>query len=172
MADPRDIVERFVGAFYGGDAPTARRYLADDLSFVGPGATFSAADDFLRASAHVAPGVRAVERRKVFVDGQDVCVVHDLVLNHRAGTLPVAGWYHLDGDRIASIRMFFDTGPFSAGRREQPDDTAVDPVCGMTVRKAAAAATRSHEGATYYFCATGCAVAFERDPASYLASSR
>lgn len=91
MADPRDIVERFVGAFYGGDAPTARRYLADDLSFVGPGATFSAADDFLRASAHVAPGVRAVERRKVFVDGQDVCVVHDLVLNHRAGTGEDAG---------------------------------------------------------------------------------
>ncbi len=142
MADARDIVDRFVGAFYGGDIPTGRQYLADDLSFVGPAATFRSADDLLRASAHVAPGVRAVEQRKVFVDGPDVCIFHDLVLDHRVGTAPVATWYHLEGDRIASIRMIFDTGPFSAGRSGRRDGAAVDPVCKMTVQKADAADTR------------------------------
>jgi xanthine dehydrogenase accessory factor len=51
--------------------------------------------------------------------------------------------------------------------REEPE-TAVDPVCGMTVEIATAADHFEHEGVTYWFCATGCRRRFERDPASYL----
>lgn len=43
-----------------------------------------------------------------------------------------------------------------------------DPVCGMTIDDASAAATVEHEGTTYYFCAPGCAAAFRKDPASYV----
>lgn len=46
----------------------------------------------------------------------------------------------------------------------------VDPVCGMTVDPSTAAATVEHEGRTFYFCARGCARAFEADPAQYLSS--
>jgi Cu+-exporting ATPase len=45
---------------------------------------------------------------------------------------------------------------------------ATDPVCGMTVDPAAAAATASHEGRTYAFCSTGCHRAFATDPDQYL----
>jgi Cu+-exporting ATPase len=45
---------------------------------------------------------------------------------------------------------------------------AKDPVCGMDVDEANAAATMEYEGTTYYFCAPGCKVAFEADPAKYL----
>jgi Cu+-exporting ATPase len=47
-----------------------------------------------------------------------------------------------------------------------------DPVCGMTVEPARAAATRAHDGRTYYFCARGCAVAFEKEPWKYVGGSR
>jgi YHS domain-containing protein len=47
--------------------------------------------------------------------------------------------------------------------------TAVDPVCGMTVDPATAAATSTFEGQTYHFCAPGCRRAFDKDPASFLA---
>ncbi|MFC2030042.1 YHS domain-containing protein [Chloroflexota bacterium] len=43
-----------------------------------------------------------------------------------------------------------------------------DPVCGMMVDPATAAATYEYRGKTYYFCAVGCKVAFERDPEKYL----
>ena len=43
-----------------------------------------------------------------------------------------------------------------------------DLVCGMTIDAATAAATRVHEGKTYYFCAPGCAKAFEKDPKKYI----
>lgn len=51
---------------------------------------------------------------------------------------------------------------------DRTETAAVDPVCGMTVDPATARATATHEGQTYYFCAPGCARAFEKDPTSFL----
>ena len=47
--------------------------------------------------------------------------------------------------------------------------THTDPVCGMTVDPARAAATHVHAGTTYSFCATSCRDRFVADPARYLA---
>jgi len=44
-----------------------------------------------------------------------------------------------------------------------------DPVCGMTVDPAKAAASIEHEGKLYHFCGKGCADKFRREPATYLA---
>lgn len=46
--------------------------------------------------------------------------------------------------------------------------SAVDPVCGMTVDRANAPATREHDGKTYYFCMAGCATTFEARPDEFL----
>lgn len=46
---------------------------------------------------------------------------------------------------------------------------AIDPVCGMQVDPAQAAATFEYKGETYYFCAPGCKTAFEKAPEKYLA---
>jgi YHS domain-containing protein len=55
-------------------------------------------------------------------------------------------------------------------RHEHLEETtmATDPVCGMNVDPGTAAAVRSHEGRNYFFCATGCAQAFDADPERYL----
>ncbi len=45
---------------------------------------------------------------------------------------------------------------------------ARDPVCGMTVDPAKAAAHVEHHGETYYFCAKGCAEKFSANPDKYL----
>ena len=44
----------------------------------------------------------------------------------------------------------------------------IDPVCGMSVDPATAAASAEHEGVTYVFCAKGCLKAFLADPAQYV----
>ena len=46
--------------------------------------------------------------------------------------------------------------------------TAIDLVCGMTVPADDTSRPLEYQGETYYFCAPGCRVAFERDPAAYL----
>lgn len=42
-----------------------------------------------------------------------------------------------------------------------------DPVCGMEVDPAKAAATRTHEGQKFHFCSAGCAKTFDSDPHRY-----
>ena len=50
---------------------------------------------------------------------------------------------------------------------ESPAETAIDPVCGMTVTVADARWVTEHDGQTFYFCAPGCQGAFESDPARF-----
>jgi YHS domain-containing protein len=45
---------------------------------------------------------------------------------------------------------------------------AKDPVCDMHVDEEKAPAKTEYRGQTYYFCAPGCKVAFEKDPKKYL----
>src|SRR5436190_21021100 len=46
---------------------------------------------------------------------------------------------------------------------------ALDPVCGMKVDPAKAAAKLLHEGKPYHFCSLGCFVRFRHEPQRYLA---
>ncbi|MBT8213213.1 MAG: heavy metal translocating P-type ATPase, partial [Acidimicrobiia bacterium] len=46
----------------------------------------------------------------------------------------------------------------------QAPDTVTDPVCGMTIDPADAAAHAEFEGATYHFCSSGCHDAFTAEP--------
>jgi P-type Cu+ transporter len=51
-----------------------------------------------------------------------------------------------------------------------PAETAIDPVCGMTVDPRTAAGSHTHGGRTYWFCSTGCLERFRADPERYLMS--
>ena len=46
--------------------------------------------------------------------------------------------------------------------------TAIDPVCGMTVDPKTATLKAEHGGQTYYFCSAGCRTKFTANPAKYL----
>ncbi len=48
-------------------------------------------------------------------------------------------------------------------------ELSLDPVCGMKVDPAKAAAVIEHEGTSYVFCGKGCAVKFQADPQKFLA---
>jgi len=52
--------------------------------------------------------------KKVFVDGNDVCSLYDMVTKTPAGTAFIAEWHQVKGDKIAAIRVVFDARPFAA----------------------------------------------------------
>ena len=54
------------------------------------------------------------------------------------------------------------------GTGDSAANSAKDPVCGMSVEPATAAATREYDGITYYFCNPGCADKFEQNPQAYI----
>ena len=50
----------------------------------------------------------------------------------------------------------------------EPNQTASDPVCGMTVDTATAEYRSFRDGQAFYFCSAGCKQAFDKDPEKYL----
>lgn len=45
---------------------------------------------------------------------------------------------------------------------------AIDPVCKMEVDKTTAAWKSEYQGETYYFCHSGCKMAFDKNPEKYI----
>ena len=43
-----------------------------------------------------------------------------------------------------------------------------DPVCGMEVDEKKAAGKSDYKGPAYYFCSSGCKVAFDKSPEKYV----
>ena len=66
------------------------------------------------------------------------------------------------------MEISYDDGRITFGDRREMGLIAHDPVCGMDVEIARAAASADHEGRTYYFCSLQCKEDFERQPAMYI----
>lgn len=72
--------------------------------------------------------------------------------------------FEAEPDRFTSRRTRSDTPMPEMAHEQHP---AVDPVCGMTVDPATAAAHRSFKGRDIWFCNAGCAERFDADPDRY-----
>jgi len=113
--DPRAVSTKCLRAWTTGDLETTRSLLADDVTFVGPLATTHGVDEYIEGIGHMAEIVEGAIEKKVIVDGEDVCIVYDLITTS-AGTIPTAGWYHVHDGKIDSVRAFFDSRPFATAR--------------------------------------------------------
>ena len=109
-----EIVESYRAALGKGDFAAARKLMQDDMNFQGPIDTFNRADDYLEATRKLASIIQRIDLKKVFVDGDDVCVLYDMVTNTPAGTAFIVEWYQVKGGKIASMRAVFDARPFAA----------------------------------------------------------
>jgi hypothetical protein len=114
MAKALEIVLAFKQSLGKGDVAAARQLLADDLSFRGPIDAFDKPEPYLEALRKLHPIVQRIDVKKMFVDGNDVCMLYDMVTNTPAGTAFIAEWIQVDGDKIAAIRTVFDARPFAA----------------------------------------------------------
>jgi len=53
---------------------------------------------------------------------------------------------------------------------EMERETAIDPICGMSVDPATAEYRSDHDGKTYYFCSRGCKERFDEDPGRFVSA--
>jgi hypothetical protein len=114
MASAGEIVESYQAALGAGNLAAARKLMRDDMTFEGPLDTFHTADDYLEAIKRLATIIQRIDLKKVFVDGDDVCVLYDMVTNTPAGTAFVVEWYRVADGRIGALRAVFDARPFAA----------------------------------------------------------
>src|SRR5437667_10909042 len=113
-ASAREIVESYREALGKGDFASARNLMQDNMVFVGPLDTFNKADDYLEANKKLSSIIQRVDLKKVFVDGNDVCVLYNMVTNTHAGTAFIAEWYQVNDGKITYVRAVFDARPFAA----------------------------------------------------------
>ncbi|HET9077243.1 MAG TPA: permease [Acidimicrobiales bacterium] len=76
--------------------------------------------------------------------------------------------FDADPGRFAGIEATGGHDHGDAGHGAGVDLETLDPVCGMTVDPAGAAARLGHRGRTISFCCAGCAEAFSADPDRYM----
>lgn len=94
-----------------GDTESARQYLHDDMTFRGPLGETNGADEYVAGLKGLSQAVDGAEQHAVIADGDDVCIVYDL-LAAGGQRLPTVGWYHFRDGRISTIRAFLDPRPF------------------------------------------------------------
>jgi len=114
MAGALSVVQDYLTHLKAKDLSSQRELLKDDLSFEGPFDRFDRADDYHEALGHLIPIVDDIEVKKIFVDGNDVCVVYDMVTSTPVGTASIVEWHTVDGDKISAIRVYFDARPWAA----------------------------------------------------------
>lgn len=92
--------------------------LAPDLAFRGPSMTRSTARDFVGALARLGAIHVRNDVRRVFVDGDDVCVIYDFVTDTPAAALPMVEWLHFHEGRIRAIDLYYDRVPWKTVMEE------------------------------------------------------
>src|SRR5262249_6044262 len=114
MASAVETVQGFMQAIGKGDFAAARKLVQDNLAFRGPLETFDKPEPYLESLKKLHHIGQRVDMHKNFYDGNDVCLLYDMVTNTPAGTAFIAEWYQVRGGKIASIRVVFDARPFAA----------------------------------------------------------
>jgi ketosteroid isomerase-like protein len=109
----KELVISYLKALNDQDFKTARSHLKDDMTFLAPIASHNSADAYIEGNGQLRSkyGIEKVlyEVKKVFVDGDDVCVFFDFTIG--SATLFASGWFHVASGKISSIRVVFDPRP-------------------------------------------------------------
>lgn len=105
---PKEVVMSYIGALDSQKYEDALALLHDDVRIRGPaGETFGKPLDFIDMLRKYHG---RYDVKKVFADGDDVCVLYDLATT--GPTVFMSSWYQVRGGRIASITTVFDPRPF------------------------------------------------------------
>ncbi|HEY4392903.1 MAG TPA: nuclear transport factor 2 family protein [Polyangia bacterium] len=105
--------------------------LAPDLRFRGPASSFASGEELVTALKRLAAIHVRSDVRRVFVDGDDVCVIYDFVTDTAAGALPAVEWLRFEGGRISAIDLYYDRLPWQtvmAAIAERGTRAAAQPV--------------------------------------------
>jgi hypothetical protein len=109
VLSPRDVVLSYIEAMDKRDYATARNYLLESVFIKGPaGEAFRSPDEFLKMMEKQRG---RYDLKKIFVDGNDVCLLYDFVTETVATFF--CSWYQVKEGRIASIQTVFDPRAFS-----------------------------------------------------------
>jgi hypothetical protein len=114
----KQVALEYIEACGRKDYDTVSRLLSPSLTFVGPGNALTGAAQYLAVLRRLGPVWKRSDVKKVFVDGDEVCVIYDFVTDTPAGAVPIVEWLRVEDGRIASVTLFFDRVTFKPAADE------------------------------------------------------
>lgn len=115
MSEPEtfEVATKCLEAWSSGDFATVRTLLRDDVTFVGPLGSGGGVESYMNSLVDLSHHVASAEPIQVVVDGDDACIIYDLVTD-AGGSVPTSDWYHVQDGKITSVRAYFDTCALNA----------------------------------------------------------
>jgi hypothetical protein len=104
--DAREMVLAYLNALNDENFALAKQYISTDFSFEGVLGTRKGSDSYI---ADMEKMRLKYAVKKVFADGNDVCVWYDVTMSETE--ILTAGWYHVEAGRISSLKVVFDPRP-------------------------------------------------------------
>jgi hypothetical protein len=122
--DRKAMTLEYLRAVGSRDYARLEELFAPDLRFRGPANRRSSAADFIGALKRLGAIHVRNDVTRVFVDGDEVCVIYDFVTDTSAGALSTIEWLHFEGSRIRSIDLYYDQLPWQAALKTMAERTA------------------------------------------------
>jgi len=116
--DPKSLALAYMDAISNKELNKVEALLAPDLKFVGPSMARSTASDFIAALKRLAAIHVRNEVKRLFADGDEVCIIYDFVTDTPAGALPTIEWLHFERGRIRAINLYYDRVPWKTVMEE------------------------------------------------------
>jgi hypothetical protein len=116
--DPKTIALAYVNACGRKDLDAVAQLLAPDLEFQAVFKSIRGVSPFLDALRQIGPIWVRSDAKKAFTDGNEVCVMYDLVTDTPAGPVPCIEWLRIEDGRIRWGRLFFDRLAFQPAMEE------------------------------------------------------
>jgi quinol monooxygenase YgiN len=114
-AESAETLRKFYDAVVKRDLASARRYLVDDLEFVGLFETYRSAEEYLKALAGLLQVTVRLDVKKIISQGNDAAVFFQLETKAPVeGKVLVAEWHQFKNGKIAHVRSAFDGRPYAA----------------------------------------------------------
>lgn len=109
---PEQIAELYFDCWAKGDPEPLRPCLAPDVSFDGPLASTTGADEFIEGIRGMFAATTGNEVRLRLADNSDVITWSEMRFDDKP-PMPVANWTHVEDGRITAVRALFDPRPIT-----------------------------------------------------------
>jgi len=89
--------------------------LSENMSFIGPVVQRSGANEYIDALKRLFKFHKKSQMLKQFENGNDVCSIHDLIMDKPAGgslSVVIADWIRVVDGRIAEQKIYYDPREF------------------------------------------------------------
>jgi hypothetical protein len=115
--NPQAVALAYLDAVSKKELDKVEAVLAPDIQFQGPAMKLTGARDVLAAFRRISAIHVRNDVRRVFTDGDEVCVIYDFVTD-TMGALPTIEWLRIEGGRIRSVNLYYDQVPWKTLREE------------------------------------------------------